>query len=159
LGTANRHNLATTIASSLAGASHFVLVLSEPALRSDWVKRELSSDFFSSDDAGLESLLAMFARARAAVGGQLPGRRYSSAVRGVPGGLAMPTHLSSIVVGGSEWSFAAVFEVVGDYSLRGELANHSHRTHDRAPEVSDLRSGKPLRIYANRQRSGHRVQE
>jgi hypothetical protein len=152
-------NLATAIESSLADASHVILVLSDKSSRSAWVKRELDfaanreserlgmmivtarlpgvdvpaelrdtpvADFSGDYDAGLEALLSVFAAARVGRGAALPGRRYSSAVRGHGGALSVPSHLSSLVVGGRQWAFTAVTETLGDAKLRPEFTRAIH---------------------------------
>jgi hypothetical protein len=153
-------NLATTIESNLADASHLILVLSEMSLRSAWVKRELdfaanrenerlgmmivtvrlssmdipaelrgkpTADFSGDYDTGLEALLRIFATAAAGRGAVLPGRRYTSAIRGHLGVLSVPTHLSSLVGGGHEWAFATTIETLGDPKLRSQLTRAIHQ--------------------------------
>jgi hypothetical protein len=148
-----------TIESSLAGSSHLIIVLSERALRSAWVRRELEFaasrekdrlgmtivplrltrveippevrdkppvDFFISYDDGLSALLRIFSSARPGISASVPGRRFVSAQRGRAAGLSVSSHLSTLVMGGREWSFAAVVETLGEASLRTHLTRAIH---------------------------------
>ena len=80
------------------------------------------ADFFGSYEDGLAALLGIFSRAKVGLRTTLPGRRIVSAQRGRPASPSIPSHISFMLVGGPDWTFAAALEAVGDVALRQPLS-------------------------------------